>query len=334
MTKVLITSRNKGTTERPGYKFMGRIEKLEEVVARQLASLEALKNDMQRIPDGGGSRKKRKAGSYSKRNVKKIRKNEMKKAAAANVEGDGEVRNVTKAKVMKIKQFNMEIFLRRIFWLEVTVEQHSALIRELQADVDSEETRRDVAALQLGEGFEEKRSTIDNNPAPPINTTATHINTPSTPQIQEKRSAIDNNPTNPDTPAIYINTPSTPQLHRLTTRKFHPRAERHQAAISSGQLKDPPRAEQPSLINAAISSGQLKDPPRAEQPSLINRGIKGQEQGLGINQEAPNDIATSGLSRKELKKRKKKKRKKDALIKMMKTFYGDDSDSDSDSDSE
>jgi hypothetical protein len=87
------------------------------------------------------------------------------------------------------------------------------------------------------------------------------------------------------------------------------------------------------LINAAISSGQLKDPPRAEQPSLINRDVDGQEQALGINQEAPNDI-TSGLSWKELKKRKKKKKKKDALLKMMKTLYGDDSDSDSDLGSE
>jgi hypothetical protein len=310
---------------------------LEEVVARQLASLEALKNDMQRIPDGGGSTKKRIAGSYSERNVKKIRKNEMKKAAAGNVEGDGEVRNVTKAKVMKLKQFSMEIFLRRIYRLEVTVEQHTALIRELQADVDSEETRRDVAAIRLGEGsgeknpqIQEKRSDFDNIPPPPTN------NTPAP---------------NPGSPTIYIKTPSTHQIHRLPIRKFHPRAERHQAPVSSGklkdppraerhhapfssgQLKDPPRAEQPSLNNPAFYESQLEDPPRAEQPSLINRGVDGQEQGLGINQKAPNDIA-SGLSLKELKKRKKKKKKKDALRKMMKTLIADDSESDSDSDSD
>jgi hypothetical protein len=87
------------------------------------------------------------------------------------------------------------------------------------------------------------------------------------------------------------------------------------------------------LNNPAFYESQLEDPPRAEQPSLINRGVDGQEQGLGINQKAPNDIA-SGLSLKELKKRKKKKKKKDALRKMMKTLIADDSESDSDSDSD
>jgi hypothetical protein len=230
ITRVLINSRNKGTTARPGYEFMGRIDRLEEVVARQLACIVELKNDMQRILDGGGPRKKRKAAHFNKRNAKKKRNDEMKKAAAVNVEGDGAAVNVigdgalTKAVAMKIKGVSLGLFLERICRLEVKVQEHAELIAALQMDLGLERTRRGAAQdsdLGLWDtdsdyiGSDRKSETgttninsnpataINGNPAPAINTNpATAINT--NPDL-----AINTNPalninTNPAT-AIYTN---------------------------------------------------------------------------------------------------------------------------------